>query len=85
MGGASVFFRGWCRETVRIRSQTFTIRDPFAHARRYQGGGGIGLPFRQAQGPELVEGLALAATREALINVGRDRLIPPFKRRGGVR
>jgi hypothetical protein len=33
----------------------------------------------------LVEGLALAATREALVIVGRDRLIPPLKIRGGVR
>ena len=32
-----------------------------------------------------IRSLTPLATREALINVGRDRLIPPFKRRGGVR
>jgi hypothetical protein len=32
-----------------------------------------------------IHSLTLAAMREALINVGRDRLIPPFKWRGGVR
>jgi hypothetical protein len=32
-----------------------------------------------------IHALTPVAMREALINVGRDRLIPPFKRRGGVR
>jgi hypothetical protein len=32
-----------------------------------------------------IHSLTPAATREAPINLGRDRLIPPFKRHGGVR
>jgi hypothetical protein len=42
--------------------------------------GGIGLPFRQAQGPEHVEGLALAATRSRSLNCGiLDDLIPKWR------
>jgi hypothetical protein len=43
--------------------------------------GGFNLRHSQSE----IHSLTPEAPRKALINVGRDRLIPPFKRRGGVR